>query len=61
MGKAVTIVAAVAVAAALSGCQGAQNPKLHQQAQAALARWADALAGAGGPQGVVLVTTTNAR
>ena len=49
------IVAAVAVAAALSGCQGAQDPKLHQQAQAALARWADALAGAGGQQGVVLV------
>ncbi len=49
------IVAAVAVAAAVSGCQGAQNPKLHQQAQAALARWADALAGAGGQQGVVLV------
>ena len=49
------IVAAVAAAAALSGCQGAQGPRLHQQAQAALARWADAVAGAGGQQGVVLV------
>jgi len=49
------IIAAVAVAAALSGCQGAQGPRLHQQAQAALARWADALAGAGGQQGIVLV------
>jgi hypothetical protein len=49
------IIAAVAGAAALSGCEGAQGPRLHQQAQAALARWADALAGAGGQQGVVLV------
>src|SRR5450756_3013346 len=49
------IVAAVAAAAALSGCQGAQGPRLHQQAQAALARWADAVAGAGGQQGVVVV------
>jgi hypothetical protein len=49
------IIAAVAVAAALSGCEGAQGPRLHQQAQAALARWADAVAGAGGQQGVVLV------
>ena len=49
------IIAAVAVAAALSGCQGAQGPRLHQQAQAALARWADAVAGAGGQHGVVLV------
>jgi hypothetical protein len=46
------VVAGVAVAAALSGCQGAQ---VHQQAQAALARWADAVAAAGGHQGVVLV------
>src|SRR5665811_2624475 len=49
------IIAAVAGAAALSGWEGAQGPRLHQQAQAALARWADALAGAGGQQGVVLV------
>lgn len=52
------VVAAVAVAAALSGCQGTQvdqQAQLHQQAQAALARWADAVAGAGGQPGVVLV------
>ncbi len=57
------IVAAVALAAGLSGCslggpfplgdQGAA--RLHQQAQAALARWADAVAVSGRQQGFVLV------
>lgn len=55
-------VIAVAVVIALSGCQlvpglssASDSTKLHQQAQAALARWADAVAAAGGPSPVVLV------
>lgn len=53
---------AVAVVIALSGCQlvpgsssASDSTKLHQQAQAALARWADAVAAAGGPSPVILV------
>ena len=49
----IRIVAAVALAAALSGCSGSSrtgdSAKLHDQAQAALARWDTALAAAGGP------------
>jgi hypothetical protein len=50
------IVAAVALAAGLSGCvSGADPARLHEQAQAALARWADGVAAAGGQQGFVPV------
>lgn len=57
------IVAAIALAAGLSGCAlGGPFPlgdpdavRLHQQAQAALARWADAVAAAGRQQGFVPV------
>jgi hypothetical protein len=53
---------AVAVAIALSGCQlvpglssAPDSTRLQQQAQAALARWAAAVAAAGGPSSVVPV------
>ena len=47
----------LAVALVLAGCNGtADDPaRLQAQAQAALARWADAVAAAGGPSPVVLV------
>jgi hypothetical protein len=51
------LVTAIAAAATLAGCAG--NPddtaNLRQQAQAALTRWADAVAAAGGPPAVVPV------
>ena len=52
-----TILAAIAVAPLLAGCLGnADDPaKLQRQAHAALARWADAVAAAGGQSPVVLV------
>ncbi len=51
------IVAAITVATAVAGCLGnaADAAKLHRQAEAALARWADAVAAAGGPSPVTLV------
>ena len=56
------IVAAVALAAGLSGCALAgllpskdDSARLHQQAQAALTRWADAVAAAGGQSAFVPV------
>jgi hypothetical protein len=56
------ILAAIIMAATVSGCVWApfagklsESEKLQQQAQAALARWADAVASAGGHQGVVVV------
>jgi len=51
------IVAAVALAAGTSGCGLLPNDsaKLHQQAQAALTRWADAVAAAGGQSAFVPV------
>jgi hypothetical protein len=51
------IVATIALASAMSGCLGigSDGARLHQQAQAALGRWADAVAAAGGPSPVVLV------
>jgi hypothetical protein len=50
-------VAAIIVAAASAGCAGnaGDAAQLRQQANAALARWADAVAAAGGPSPVVLV------
>jgi hypothetical protein len=57
----ITFLAAIAVAPILAGCVGNANepaevpPQVSQQAQAALARWADAVAAAGGPSAVVLV------
>ncbi|MFI5255581.1 MAG: hypothetical protein ACHQ15_09010, partial [Candidatus Limnocylindrales bacterium] len=45
----ISLVVALVVALAASGCAfGADTARLHQQAQAALARWADAVAVAGG-------------
>lgn len=51
------IVCAIVVALAAAGCgdSPADAAKLHLQAQAALSRWADAVAAAGGPSTVVLV------
>ena len=51
------IVAALALAAGTSGCGLLPNDsaKLHQQAQAALTRWADAVAAAGGQSAFVPV------
>jgi hypothetical protein len=51
------IPAAIAVALGLAGCVGnADDPaRLQRQAQAALARWADAVAAGGGQSSVVLV------
>ena len=56
------IVGTVVAAVALSGCAWALVPaepsesdKLQQQAQAALARWADAVAAVGGHDGIALV------
>jgi hypothetical protein len=51
------VVAAVAVVLGLAGCVGAAGDaaKLRQQAQAALARWADAVSAAGGRSRVVPV------
>jgi hypothetical protein len=51
------IVAIIAVAPVLAGCLGPaeDTAKLRQQAQAALVRWADAVAAAGGQSSVVLV------
>lgn len=50
---------AIVTAALLSGCQTGPSAddvsRLHQQAQAALARWADAVSAAGGQPQVVLV------
>ena len=57
----VTLLAAIAVAPILAGCLGsADEPakvpqQVSQQAQAALVRWADAVAAAGGPSAVILV------
>jgi hypothetical protein len=55
--RAFTLLAAIAIAPVLAGCLGsADDPaKLQQQAHAALARWADAVAAAGGQSPVVLV------
>jgi hypothetical protein len=52
-----TFLAAIAVAPILVGCVGnADEPaKIPQHAHDALARWADAVAAAGGPSAVVLV------
>lgn len=51
-----TFLAAIAVASLFAGCVGnADGPRLRQQAQAALVRWADAVEAAGGPSSVVLV------
>jgi hypothetical protein len=50
------IVAAVALAAGLSACTLGTDPaRLHQQAEAALARWADAVTAAGGQSAFVPV------
>ncbi len=53
------IIAAVALAAGSSGCallpSRDDSARLHQQAQAALTRWADAVAAAGGPSAFVPV------
>jgi hypothetical protein len=54
------LVAMVALVVGLSGCglsisQGGDSAKLHQQAQADLTRWADAVAAAGGPAAFVPV------
>ncbi len=51
------ILAAIAVALGLAGCMGNADDqaKLQRQARAALARWADAVAAAGGPSQIVLV------
>jgi hypothetical protein len=53
----VTFLAAIAGALILAGCVGNADDaaKLRPQAQAALARWADAVGAAGGPAAVVLV------
>jgi hypothetical protein len=53
-----TFVAAIALGAGLSGCALTHDDSagLHQQAQAELTRWADALAAAGGPSAFVLVS-----
>ncbi len=50
-------VAAIAVSPMLAGCQGNADDaaRLQQQAQDALARWADAVAAAGGQSSVVVV------
>lgn len=55
--RAITFLAAIAIGPILAGCLGnADDPaKLQKQAQAALARWADAVAAAGGQSPVVLV------
>jgi hypothetical protein len=54
-----TVVAAFVVAAALSGCwagpYGADTANAHEQARAALSRWADAVAAAGGNGRLALV------
>ncbi len=62
MRRSAVVAVPVVLAAALSGCiwaQGssrlAESEKLQQQAQAALTRWADAVAAAGGGGGIVLV------
>jgi hypothetical protein len=51
------IFGAIVVALAAAGCgeSAVDTAKLHLQAQAALSRWADAVAVAGGPSNVVLV------
>jgi hypothetical protein len=53
----VALLAVVAMALVLAGCLGTGDDpaKLQQQARAALTRWADAVAAAGGPSPVVLV------
>jgi len=53
----VALVAVVAMAIVLAGCTGTGDDpaKLQQQARAALTRWADAVAAAGGRSPVVLV------
>ena len=52
-------VAAVALAAGLSGCNllaaSRDSARLHEQAQAALTRWADAVEAAGGPSAFIPV------
>jgi len=55
--RSVAVLACVAAAFAVAACQGiAEDPaRLQAQAQAALTRWADAVAAAGGPSPVVLV------
>ena len=54
-------VAAIAVSPMLAGCQGNADDaaRLQQQAQDALARWADAVAAAGGQSSVVVVGELN--
>lgn len=51
------IIGALVAASLLAACAGFgdDTARLHQQAKAALARWADAVAAAGGPSPVVLV------
>ncbi len=53
------VVVAVAFVAAVAGCQPGTDPaaaaRMHDQAKAVLARWADAVAAAGGKAGVVPV------
>jgi len=55
--RATFLIVTFAVVATLGGCIGNADDtaKLRQQAQAALARWADAVAAAGGPPAVVPV------
>jgi hypothetical protein len=56
--KRVGILALVATAAALAGCSaapGSDSARLHQEARADLARWADAVAAAGGSSALVPV------
>jgi hypothetical protein len=53
----VALIAVVALPLVVAGCLGIgdDSAKLQQQARAALTRWADAVAAAGGPSSVVLV------
>jgi hypothetical protein len=57
LGRPLAILAAIAIAPLLAGCEGnADDPdKLRPVAQAALVRWADAVASAGGQSPVALV------
>ena len=49
------VLGAIPLAACQGGPDAGESTKLNQQAQAALARWADSVASAGGPSSVVLV------
>jgi len=55
--RAVALIAVVGMALVLAGCLGTGDDpaKIQQQARAALTRWADAVAAAGGPSPVVVV------